>query len=348
MRAYRDSSSGTEPIALIAGRVTPDKSDGVPTRIHDSCFTSEVIGSLKCDCKDQLEYAMDYILRNGPGVIIYLQQEGRGIGLANKILAYALQEHGVDTVDANTKLGFKSDARQYACVPHILKDCGVNSLSLMTNNPRKIERLRALDVVVKDRIPIVVGTNPHSEHYLQTKAERMGHFLATHHKSGVSALFRPSSAPPSKRDSGKRPRDRSSSVVNVNGSSDHLLSQSGDTPLHANGSDSPSASPRSSHIASAKGDPACESTSSESESSVSSRASSPSTDAGDAIGGMEASGSRATAAASSPRLNKKQKTKHPVRTRIPRPVESAVNDQSLSSPNHDGAASPLSPTSSRS
>uniref|UniRef100_A0A6A7GD52 GTP cyclohydrolase II n=1 Tax=Hirondellea gigas TaxID=1518452 RepID=A0A6A7GD52_9CRUS len=176
LRAYRDSSTNSEPIVLISGHLKPE-STNVPVRVHDQCFTSEVIGSLKCDCKSQLDYAMDYMQRESPGMIIYLQQEGRGIGLANKILAYALQEHGLDTVEANVKLGFQEDERQYLCVPYILRDCGVNSIQLMTNNPRKIDRLKALGVDIVSRLSIVIPPNPHSKRYLDTKLTRMGHFL---------------------------------------------------------------------------------------------------------------------------------------------------------------------------
>lgn len=148
---------------------------GVPVRIHDQCFTSEVFRSQRCDCKEQLNMSLQYIRENG-GAIIYLQQEGRGIGLANKVAAYALQDIGLDTVDANTHLGFPEDLRQYGVVPSILKDLGIDSIRLMTNNPRKIERLTALGVDVAGTIPMVVPkATPFNRKYLETKVERMNH-----------------------------------------------------------------------------------------------------------------------------------------------------------------------------
>ena len=142
-----------------------------------SGFTSEVLGSLKCDCREQLEFAMSYIQHNplGCGVIIYLSQEGRGIGLSNKIKAYSVQEHGYDTVDANRVLGFPDDLREYSCVPSVLDDLQLSSVKLMTNNPRKTEALCALGVHVVGRIPVVMGDNEHSRGYIQAKRTRMGH-----------------------------------------------------------------------------------------------------------------------------------------------------------------------------
>lgn len=144
-------------------------------RIHDQCFTSEVFGSQRCDCREQLRMSLEYIRENG-GAIIYLQQEGRGIGLANKVAAYALQDVGLDTVDANTHLGFPEDARKYGVVPALLRDMGIDSIRLMTNNPRKIQRLLALGVDVTGTIPMVVPkANPYNRKYLETKKERMSH-----------------------------------------------------------------------------------------------------------------------------------------------------------------------------
>lgn len=152
----------------------------VPLRVHDQCFTSEVLGSLKCDCREQLESAMDYIRDNerGLGCIIYLSQEGRGIGLLNKIRAYALQEAGYDTVDANTALGFADDLREYSCVPMLLSHhLQIQSVRLLTNNPRKMMLLQQLGVQVVDRIPIVIAPNPVNDYYHQTKKARMGHWI---------------------------------------------------------------------------------------------------------------------------------------------------------------------------
>lgn len=168
---------GTEP-CLIYCKDKPlftGPGKNVPIRIHDQCFTSEVFRSQRCDCKEQLNMALKYIKNNG-GAIIYLQQEGRGIGLANKVAAYALQDLGFDTVDANTHLGFPEDCRQYGVVPSILRDMGIASIRLITNNPRKTDRLRALGVDVEGTIPMVVpSANPHNARYLETKKNRMNH-----------------------------------------------------------------------------------------------------------------------------------------------------------------------------
>jgi len=157
---------------------SPEGGASIPLRVHDACFTSEVLGSLKCDCADQLALALDYISGpGGPGLVIYLQQEGRGIGLANKIAAYALQEGGLDTVDANRALGLPDDAREYSSVASILADLGIRSVRLMTNNPRKVELLRGLGVAVVGRIPCLVQAQEHSLGYLLAKAGRMSHLL---------------------------------------------------------------------------------------------------------------------------------------------------------------------------
>jgi len=175
VRAYRDSASGTEPVAIVEGDVRG--AEALPVRIHDECFTSEVLGSLKCDCKDQLSFSMDYIKRHESGVVIYLRQEGRGIGLANKIAAYALQEQGHDTVDANRMLGLPDDNRSYSAAAEILNDLGVASIRIMTNNPRKVSKLMELGIRIEGRIPVLTCTNPHSQAYLEAKADRMGHLL---------------------------------------------------------------------------------------------------------------------------------------------------------------------------
>ncbi len=175
VRAYRNLEDGTEPVAILVGDVEGARE--VPVRVHDECYTSEVLGSLKCDCREQLEFAMEFIQRRGPGVVIYLRQEGRGIGLANKIAAYALQEAGHDTVDANRLLGLPDDSRRYDAAAEILRDLGVGSIKLMTNNPRKEEKLRGLGVAITGRIPVLVEPNKHSADYLSVKADRMGHLL---------------------------------------------------------------------------------------------------------------------------------------------------------------------------
>lgn len=176
VRAYRDHRTGTEPVAIVSGAV--EGRAGVAVRVHDECLTSEVLGSLKCDCKNQLDHALAYI-REHDGVVIYLRQEGRGIGLANKIAAYRLQEDGLDTVDANRALGLPDDAREYHAAKAILEDLQLDAIRLMTNNPRKIEKLAELGIDIVDRVPVVVEGNPHSQGYLDAKAQRMRHLFPT-------------------------------------------------------------------------------------------------------------------------------------------------------------------------
>jgi len=175
VRAYRDAASGTEPLAVVWGDV--EGTADVPVRIHDECLTSEVLGSLKCDCRDQLDHALQFIQDSDGGVVIYLRQEGRGIGLANKIAAYALQETGLDTVDANRALGLPDDARRYEAAAAILTDLQLEGVRIITNNPRKLQHLEKLGVRVSGRIPSVMDLNPHSEPYLEAKTLRMGHLL---------------------------------------------------------------------------------------------------------------------------------------------------------------------------
>jgi len=149
----------------------------VPVRIHSECITSEVFGSLKCDCKDQLEAAQAEIARRGFGAVLYLRQEGRGIGLANKVRAYALQAHGADTVDANRLLGLPDDARRYDAAAAMLGHLAVSSVELLTNNPAKEEALRTLGINIVGRTPVLVPTNPFSATYLETKRSRMRHAI---------------------------------------------------------------------------------------------------------------------------------------------------------------------------
>jgi GTP cyclohydrolase II len=162
-------------VAIVAGDVSGG--EDVPLRMHSECLTSEVLGSLKCDCREQLEAALAHLGRTGRGVVLYLRQEGRGIGLANKIRAYALQARGADTVDANRALGLPDDARRYVQSAAVLKRLGVRSVRMMTNNPAKVSALRELGVEVRGRIPVVIVPNPHSLAYLETKRDRMNHEL---------------------------------------------------------------------------------------------------------------------------------------------------------------------------
>jgi GTP cyclohydrolase II len=164
-----------EHLALVYGEVKGGKR--VPVRVHSECMTGEVFGSLKCDCRDQLDIALEEIAHRGAGAVIYLRQEGRGIGLTNKIRAYELQADGHDTVDANRILGLPDDARSYEMVPTMLDFLGIESISLMTNNPDKVSKLRELGVTVVDRIGVIAEPNAHSAGYLATKRKRMGHHL---------------------------------------------------------------------------------------------------------------------------------------------------------------------------
>ena len=165
-----------EPVALVYGDVRGGRD--VPVRVHSECLTSEVFGSVKCDCKQQLEAAQAEIARRGAGAILYLRQEGRGIGLANKIRAYALQAEGADTVDANRMLGLPDDARRYDVAAAMLAELGIASVRLMTNNPDKVEKLRALGVDVSSRVPVLVRVESTiAAGYLDVKRRRMAHAI---------------------------------------------------------------------------------------------------------------------------------------------------------------------------
>lgn len=164
-----------EHVAIVQGQLQGKQ--GALVRVHSECLTSEVFGSLKCDCKEQLDAAMAAIARAGEGAVLYLRQEGRGIGLANKIRAYALQSRGHDTVDANRLLGLPDDARVYDVARDMLAYLGVDSVRLMTNNPDKVDGLRELGVRVVGRVPVIVPPNPHSAKYLEAKRLRMEHDL---------------------------------------------------------------------------------------------------------------------------------------------------------------------------
>jgi GTP cyclohydrolase II len=173
VKAFRNQITGQEPLAILCSV----ESQATPiVRVHDACFTSEVLGSLKCDCKAQLNHAIQTIQREG-GIVIYLHQEGRGIGLANKIAAYGLQEQGFDTVDANRHLHLPDDAREYQDAASILEYLGIQRIQLLTNNPRKVELLQNLGIEIVQRLPSEVQTPKESIPYLQTKIERMGHLL---------------------------------------------------------------------------------------------------------------------------------------------------------------------------
>jgi GTP cyclohydrolase II len=169
-----DSQSGNENIALVMGDV--QNGEPVLTRLHSECLTGDVFHSLRCDCGPQLNEAMKMIAQEGRGVIIYHREEGRGIGLLNKVKAYKLQENGADTVEANIMLGFDVDARDYRDAAQLLKDLGITSIRLITNNPKKIESLIEFGFIIEDRIPLHVGQSPFNANYRLTKEEKMGHF----------------------------------------------------------------------------------------------------------------------------------------------------------------------------
>ena len=174
-----------EHVALVCGDIR-GKAE-VPIRVHSECLTSEVFGSLKCDCKEQLDAALAEVARRGFGAVLYLRQEGRGIGLANKIRAYALQAHGADTVDANRLLGLPDDARRYDVVKSMLGHFDVKSVRLITNNPAKVDGLRGLGIDVTGRIPSHVKMSPIAARYVETKRVRMGHEVAPLKLTGSDA-----------------------------------------------------------------------------------------------------------------------------------------------------------------
>ncbi|MCC6555185.1 MAG: GTP cyclohydrolase II [Polyangiaceae bacterium] len=181
-----DAERGLSPdhVALVMGDVRGKS--GVTLRVHSECLTSEVFGSLKCDCREQLEGAQAEIARRGAGVVLYLRQEGRGIGLTNKIRAYQLQSHGHDTVDANRLLGLPDDARDYEPAAAMIEHLGIESIRLLTNNPDKVEALSALGVRIASRAPALVRPNEFSAGYLEAKRRRMGHVLPSHAEDAIS------------------------------------------------------------------------------------------------------------------------------------------------------------------
>jgi len=175
IHAFDDPDTQKEHVALSMG----DVADGHPVllRIHSECLTGDALFSRRCDCGPQLEAAMRRIADEGRGVILYLRQEGRGIGLINKIKAYHLQDSGADTVEANEQLGFGADIRDYGICKSMLRHLGVNSIRLMTNNPRKMQALEAMGFEVVERLPLQPGSNPHNARYLATKAGKLGHLF---------------------------------------------------------------------------------------------------------------------------------------------------------------------------
>jgi len=173
LHAYTQTTTGQTHLAILKGSWEAD--EPVLLRVHSSCITGDIIGSLRCDCGDQLEAALRKIEAEGKGAVLYMNQEGRGIGLVNKLKAYKLQEEGQDTVQANESLGFKPDQRDYGIGAQILRDLGIQKIRLMTNNPKKRIALRGYDLEIVENVPIEIAPNPHNEKYLQTKRDKLGH-----------------------------------------------------------------------------------------------------------------------------------------------------------------------------
>jgi 3,4-dihydroxy 2-butanone 4-phosphate synthase/GTP cyclohydrolase II len=183
---YRNELDGSEHVAIIKGQ--PESVDGaVLVRVHSECLTGDAFGSLRCDCRPQLEAALRMIEAAGTGVVVYLRQEGRGIGLMNKLKAYSLQDGGLDTVEANERLGFPADLRNYGVGAQILSDLGVHRLNLITNNPRKIAGLGGYGLQVEDRVPLVMDPSQHNAGYLQTKQDKLGHLMSSQGPAAVLA-----------------------------------------------------------------------------------------------------------------------------------------------------------------
>ncbi len=172
---FWNNRDGKEHVAMVHGDVVGEAE--VAVRLHSECLTGDVMGSLRCDCRDQLTEGLRAIQREGRGILLYLRQEGRGIGLLNKIRAYALQEQGLDTVEANQALGFRDDERDYAVAAHMLRSLGVKSVRVVTNNPDKIRQLSQHGVEISGRIPHVIPPNEFNRFYLETKARRSGHMM---------------------------------------------------------------------------------------------------------------------------------------------------------------------------
>ncbi len=172
---FRQKSNGLEHVALIKGEW--DKDEPVLVRVHSSCMTGDIFGSCRCECGEQLHKAMELVEKEGKGAIVYLNQEGRGIGLMDKIRAYKLQEEGLDTVDANLHLGYKADERDYGVGASILREIGITKMRLMSNNPVKRIGLEGYGLEIVENVPIEIEKNQYNEQYLKTKKERMGHTL---------------------------------------------------------------------------------------------------------------------------------------------------------------------------
>ena|SRR5688572_14591951 len=176
--AFSNSLDDKEHVAIFKGDIL--NAENVPVRLHSECLTGDVMGSYRCDCRDQLEHALKKVNKMGTGIVLYLRQEGRGIGLTNKIRAYSLQDQGLDTVEANVALGFRDDERDYKIAAEMLKALKVNSVRLMTNNPKKIEQLKLHGITINERLPHILPTNKHNRAYLKTKVAKSGHMIDFH------------------------------------------------------------------------------------------------------------------------------------------------------------------------
>ncbi len=181
MHGFEDTETGKEHVALTLGEL--DSEQPILGRIHSECLTGDALFSLRCDCGFQLQTAMQNIADAGQGFILYLRQEGRGIGLLNKIRAYELQDQGANTVEANEQLGFAADMRKYDMILPMIEKIGVKQVKLMTNNPRKVKAMKELGIEVAERIPLQVGKNRYNESYLKTKSTELGHMMSEYHFS---------------------------------------------------------------------------------------------------------------------------------------------------------------------
>lgn len=182
---FKNETNGEEFVALVKGELNSSRASLV--RIHSQCLTGDVFHSIKCDCGPQLHYAMNLIEKEGHGAIVYQQQEGRGIGILNKIRAYALQDAGQDTVEANLSLGFDADLRQYECCAEIIKQLGLRKVRMMSNNPDKIAALRSAGIEIVERVPIELEPRATSINYMKTKKEKLGHMLDNLYNENKSA-----------------------------------------------------------------------------------------------------------------------------------------------------------------
>ena len=180
VHVYRSDTDNKDHVALVKGEIHPQKP--VLVRVHSECLTGDVFGSLRCDCNDQLHAAMKLVEQEGCGVVVYMRQEGRGIGLANKLKAYKLQDEGLDTVEANEKLGFRPDLRDYGIGAQILRDIGVGKIRLMTNNPKKVVGLHGYGLDIVERVPLEIEPHSINEKYLKTKRDKLGHLILVNRK----------------------------------------------------------------------------------------------------------------------------------------------------------------------